>query len=282
MEAAIGDGQAAEFSDDDMKKRNDKIAAAIALRGMAKDGKFSAAEAGDAAKEAVKGAGKEITLEKGSKAGADTNKAAGKLFGTAGGASAADARKGAAAVTAASGQQILSAIVEAADTANGKGAGQAKNAVEAAIGAGDAAEFSEADFEKRNDKIAAAIALRGMAKDGKFSAQGDGAKEAAKGAGKAITLEKGNKEGADTNKDAGKLFAANAAGGNGASADDARKGAAAVTAASGQQILSAIVEAASSTEGKKADEATNAVEAAIGDANQAGAAAEFGNDFEKR
>ncbi|MCD2410353.1 variable large family protein, partial [Borreliella burgdorferi] len=78
--------------------------------------------------------------------------------------------KGAAAVTAASGQQILSAIVEAADTAEGKKADEATNAVEAAIGAGQAAAALSEDFGKRNDRIAAAIALRGMAKDGKFSA----------------------------------------------------------------------------------------------------------------
>ncbi|MCD2322254.1 variable large family protein, partial [Borreliella burgdorferi] len=214
-------GDAAEFSEADFEKRNDRIAAAIALRGMAKDGKFSAAQADDggnaaakgaagaaakaatgdnasvgdndanavgaadagsvtgiakgikaiveAAKEAGAGAGKEITLEQGED-GAD-NKEAGKLFGANdGGATAAEAGKGAAAVTAASGQQILSAIVEAADTAAGKKADQAKNAVEAAIGDGQAAEFSDDDMKKRNDRIAAAIALRGMAKDGKFSA----------------------------------------------------------------------------------------------------------------
>ncbi|MCD2322385.1 variable large family protein, partial [Borreliella burgdorferi] len=87
-----------------------------------------------------------------------------------------DARKGAAAVTAASGQQILSAIVEAAGSAEGKGAGAATNAVEAAIGEANqaGAAFSADDMKKRNDRIAAAIALRGMAKDGKFSAQANG------------------------------------------------------------------------------------------------------------
>ncbi|WP_269145705.1 variable large family protein, partial [Borreliella burgdorferi] len=64
VEAAIGAaGDAAAFSAA-FGKRNDKIAAAIALRGMAKGGKFSAqGDGADAAKEAAKGAGKEITLE---------------------------------------------------------------------------------------------------------------------------------------------------------------------------------------------------------------------------
>uniref|UniRef100_UPI003BF513DA variable large family protein n=1 Tax=Borreliella afzelii TaxID=29518 RepID=UPI003BF513DA len=45
IEAAIGtDDDGAEFGDD-MKKRNDKIAAAIVLRGVAKDGKFAVADA---------------------------------------------------------------------------------------------------------------------------------------------------------------------------------------------------------------------------------------------
>ncbi|MCD2410083.1 variable large family protein [Borreliella burgdorferi] len=141
----------------------------------------------EAAKEAGKEAGKEITLEQGKEEEADTNKEAGKLFGTtanaAGAAGADDARKGAAAVTAASGQQILSAIVEAASSTEGKRAGDAKNAVEAAIGDGDAAEFGNDDMKKRSDRIAAAIALRGMAKGGKFSAQaGGGGNAAAKGA----------------------------------------------------------------------------------------------------
>ncbi|WP_210379752.1 variable large family protein, partial [Borreliella garinii] len=47
-----------------------------------------------------------------------------------------------------------------------------------------------------------------------------------------------------------------------------------VSAVSGDQILKAIVDAAGTAAGKKANEAANAVEAAIGDdnANQAGAA----------
>ncbi|WP_210382766.1 variable large family protein, partial [Borreliella garinii] len=48
-----------------------------------------------------------------------------------------------------------------------------------------------------------------------------------------------------------------------------------VSAVSGDQILKAIVDAAGATAGKKADEATNAVEAAIG-ADDANAGAAFG------
>uniref|UniRef100_UPI001AEE6E17 variable large family protein n=1 Tax=Borreliella garinii TaxID=29519 RepID=UPI001AEE6E17 len=40
IQAAIGNGAAAEFNQADMKK-NDKIAAAIVLRGVAKSGKFA-------------------------------------------------------------------------------------------------------------------------------------------------------------------------------------------------------------------------------------------------
>ncbi|MCD2401670.1 variable large family protein [Borreliella bissettiae] len=53
--AAIGAGEAAEFGND-MKKGNDKIAAAIVLRGLAKGGKFAAADAAGDNKEAIKSA----------------------------------------------------------------------------------------------------------------------------------------------------------------------------------------------------------------------------------
>ncbi|WP_210372730.1 variable large family protein, partial [Borreliella garinii] len=80
----------------------------------------------------------------------------------------------AAAVGAVSGEQILSAIVVAAGSSDqtGKAAGQAKNAIEAAIGGGAGAEFGVADGKigKKNDQIAAALVLRGVAKDGKFAA----------------------------------------------------------------------------------------------------------------
>ncbi|MCD2401756.1 variable large family protein, partial [Borreliella bissettiae] len=62
------------------------------------------------------------------------------------------------------------------------------------------------------------------------------------------------------NKEAGKLSA------GGGDAEAVKKAAAAVSAVSGEQILKAIVEAAEKKEqeGKKADKATNPIEAAIG------------------
>uniref|UniRef100_UPI001C005193 variable large family protein n=1 Tax=Borreliella bavariensis TaxID=664662 RepID=UPI001C005193 len=71
---------------------------------------------------------------------------------------------------------------------------------------------------------------------------------------------------------------ANVAGGgaDAAGAQDAAEAAGkAVSAVSGDQILKAIVDAAGATEGKKADEAANAVEAAIG-ADDGAAGAAFG------
>ncbi len=80
------------------------------------------------------------------------------------------------AVSAVSGDQILKAIVDAAGSTAGKGAGDATNAVEAAIGgAGNegAAAFGDANMKK--NQIAAAIVLRGLAKDGKFANANDNA-----------------------------------------------------------------------------------------------------------
>ncbi|WP_215538909.1 variable large family protein [Borreliella bavariensis] len=68
--------------------------------------------------------------------------------------------------------------------------------------------------------------------------------------------------------DAGKLFASGANANAGANADAggaAEAAGKAVSAVSGDQILKAIVDAAGTTAGKKADTAANAVEAAIGD-----------------
>ncbi|WP_210372105.1 variable large family protein, partial [Borreliella garinii] len=69
------------------------------------------------------------------------------------------------AVSKASGEQILNAIVAAADGGNkdGKKADQAKNPIDAAIGtARDNAEAFHDNMQK-NAKVAAAIVLRGMA-----------------------------------------------------------------------------------------------------------------------
>ncbi|MCD2373466.1 variable large family protein, partial [Borreliella burgdorferi] len=99
-------------------------------------------------------------------------------------ADAAQAGKAAAAVNAVSGEQILKAIVDAAENEQqvGAAAGAANNPISAAIGAaGEGADF--AGGMNRNDKIAAAIVLRGMAKDGKFAVQdGNGAQDSVKSA----------------------------------------------------------------------------------------------------
>ncbi|WP_187982454.1 variable large family protein, partial [Borreliella bavariensis] len=104
----------------------------------------------------------------------DGNKKAGKLFGTGAGATAGDVKDAAAAVGAVSGEQILNAIVTAAgkDGQDGQAAGQAKNAIEAAIGGAGDADFGDG-IKKKNDQIAAALVLRGVAKDGKFAGAAD-------------------------------------------------------------------------------------------------------------
>ncbi|WP_272876457.1 variable large family protein, partial [Borreliella burgdorferi] len=104
------------------------------------------------------------------------------------------ASKAAGAVSAVSGEQILSAIVTAAGAAageaeqEGKKPEEAKNPIAAAIGKGD--EDAGADFGKemkKDDQIAAAIALRGMAKDGKFAVKSGDEKEKAEGAIKGVS-----------------------------------------------------------------------------------------------
>ncbi|WP_223147504.1 variable large family protein, partial [Borreliella bavariensis] len=391
------------------KKKNDQIAAALVLRGVAKDGKFAGADnetekvkavvesavvkVDDNGGKAAAGGGSDKigNVDAGAGAGAgankesvngiagaikgiveaakkvegvifeptkaadaadgDGNKKAGKLFGTAGGgqAAAGDVKDAAAAVGAVSGEQILNAIVTAAgqDGKDGKAAGQAKNAIEAAIGGGAAADFGN-DIKKKNDQIAAALVLRGVAKSGKFTGANNNAKEvkavvesavvktfgewldelikAAEGGGKAAegggsdkigNVADGGGAGAgadatsvngiagaikgiveaakkvegvkfeptaaadadgDGNKKAGKLFGTGAGGGQ-AAAGDVKDAAAAVGAVSGEQILNAIVTAAGQDgqAGKKADEAKNAIEAAIG----GDGAAEFGDGNDK-
>ncbi len=109
--------------------------------------------------------------------GANAGANAGRLFAS-GNAGNADNAQGAAeaagkAVSAVSGDQILKAIVDAAETTGGKGAAAATNAVEAAIGDDGGAAAEGAAFaggmQNKNDQIAAAIVLRGLAKDGKFA-----------------------------------------------------------------------------------------------------------------
>ncbi len=204
IEAAIGSTKdnkaAAAFNKDGMKK-NDQIAAAIVLRGMAKDGEFALKDDANNAKAGLKSTvesavNKTVSgwLEEMAKAAQDAatgaagggNEAAGKLFATKknddnGGGEAKDAEKAAAAVSAVSGKQILKAIVDAAKGDEKKGVADVKeatNPIAAAIGSTDdkaAAAFNK-DGMKKNDQIAAAIVLRGMAKDGEFALKNDAAK----------------------------------------------------------------------------------------------------------
>nr|ADJ40013.1 vls7 [synthetic construct] len=131
-------------------------------------------------KEIVEAAGGSEKLKAVAAAKGENNKGAGKLFGKAGAAAHGDseaASKAAGAVSAVSGEQILSAIVKAAAAGaaeqDGEKPAEAKNPIAAAIGKGDGdADFGE-DGMKKDDQIAAAIALRGMAKDGKFAVKND-------------------------------------------------------------------------------------------------------------
>uniref|UniRef100_UPI00359C83DA variable large family protein n=1 Tax=Borreliella afzelii TaxID=29518 RepID=UPI00359C83DA len=76
------------------------------------------------------------------------------------------------------------------------------------------------------------------------------------------------------NIDAGKLFFGKKEANNGGEAKDASKAAGAVSAVSGEQIIKAIVDAAGKDqEGKKAEDAENPIEAAIGEDNEDDAAA---------
>ncbi|XOU12964.1 variable large family protein (plasmid) [Borreliella americana] len=312
IQAAIGGDQGEAFDDGKLGKKSDQIAAALVLRGMAKDGKFSV-NADDAAKKTAKStveaaAEGGVKLEPVAVAVDVDNKEAGKMFGTAsGGANAAanDVAKAAAAVGVVSGEQILKAIAAAADSGKheGKKGGDAENAIQAAIGGNHQGEaFNDDKLGKKSDQIAAALVLRGMAKDGKFSVNdaGDAKKtakstvEAAANGAKAdaesvkgiaigikgivdaaaeggVKLETAAVDNVD-NKDAGKMFGTAA---GDAGAGDVAKAAAAVGVVSGEQILKAIAAAAADSskhEGKKGDDAENAIQAAIGGDNQQGEA----------
>ncbi|OJH14671.1 hypothetical protein ER70_07280 (plasmid) [Borreliella bissettiae] len=146
-----------------------KAADAASVQGIAKGIKEIVEAVGGAAKLNAAAADK------------DDNKGAGKLFGKVDNANGGDseaASKAAGAVSAVSGEQILSAIVAAAGAAGdqvGAKPGDATNPIAAAIGKGNAengAEFNK-DGMKKDSQIAAAIALRGMAKDGKFAVKKD-------------------------------------------------------------------------------------------------------------
>ncbi len=130
--------------------------------------------------EAAKKAGVELKAD--DVAGDANNNAAGRLFASGNNARAGDdaqaqgaAEKAGEAVSAVSGDQILKAIVDAAGTTEGKGAAQAKDAVEAAIGGdNNDAEGEAFAANMKKNQIAAAIVLRGLAKGGKFANANDG------------------------------------------------------------------------------------------------------------
>ncbi|WP_049755697.1 variable large family protein [Borreliella burgdorferi] len=213
--AAIGKGNEENGADfDNEMKKDDQIAAAIALRGMAKDGKF-----------AVK-----------------NNDEKGKAEG---------AIKGAA--------ELLDKLVTAVKTAEGASSGTD------AIG--------EVVADNNAAKVADKESVTGIAK---------GIKEIVEAAGGSEKLKAVATTG-ENNKKAGKLFgkAGAAAGANGDS-EAASKAAGAVSAVSGEQILSAIVKAAGAAEqeGKKPEDAKNPIAAAIGKGN-ADAGAEFDHENEE-
>ncbi len=155
----------------------DAIGEVVADAGAAKAAdKASVTGIAKGIKEIVEAAGGSKKL-KAVAAAKEGNEKAGKLFGKAGdaanGGDSEAASKAAGAVSAVSGEQILSAIVTAAGEADqeGKKPEEATNPIAAAIGKGDeenGAEFGKEGM-KKDDQIAAAIALRGMAKDGKFA-----------------------------------------------------------------------------------------------------------------
>ncbi|WP_424632603.1 variable large family protein [Borreliella lusitaniae] len=161
--AAIGAGEAGNFANG--MERDDNIAAAIVLRGMAASGKFAhgADDNGAAGKLGVE-------LADGAPAGAAANGAAGNLFAGAG-ATIAQIGNAVDAVSKVSGKQILKAIVDSADEA-GAAPANAGSPIAAAIGTADGAAgaFTAANGNMdRDDNIAAAIVLRGMAASGKFA-----------------------------------------------------------------------------------------------------------------
>ncbi|WP_151074375.1 variable large family protein [Borreliella turdi] len=93
-----------------------------------------------------------------------------------GGANPEDINKAAEAISAVSGEQILGAIIAAAETVESSGATEGKNAdeatnpIEAAIGGNDNSDATAfRDNMEKDTQIAAAIVLRGMAKNGKFA-----------------------------------------------------------------------------------------------------------------
>ncbi|WP_210376099.1 variable large family protein, partial [Borreliella burgdorferi] len=286
VEAAIGDdgdGNAAAFGDNNMKKKN-QIAAAIVLRGLAKGGKFVNA---NAANTKVKAAVKTSEwIKEMHKAVEDTAKAgtggSDLIANVAAGAGAGAGKK--ADVGSVTGiAKGMKAIVDAAGSTAGKRANTATNAVEAAIGDdgdGNAAAFGDNNMKKKN-QIAAAIVLRGLAKGGKF-VNANAANTKVKAAVKTSEwIKEMHKAVEDTAKagTGGSDLIANVAAGAGAGAGKKADVGSVTGIAKG---MKAIVDAAGSTAGKRANTATNAVEAAIGDDGDGNAAAFGDNNMKKK
>ncbi|WP_418457325.1 variable large family protein [Borreliella burgdorferi] len=272
--------EAAAFANDNMKKN--QIAAAIVLRGLAKDGKF--ANTNDNANTKVVAAKKASgwikethkAVEDTAKAGDGGNESIANVA-VGGGANAGNGKK--ADVGSVTGiAKGMKAIVDAAKkagvefkpddvngAANGDAAGRlfanGNNAGGDAAAEGAAEKAGEAVSAVSGDQILKAIVDAAETTEGKRAAQAKNAVEAAIGA--------------------------DGAGGEGVAFGDGAQGAAekageAVSAVSGDQILKAIVDAAETTTGKGAGDATNAVEAAIGGAAGGNAAAFAGDNMKKK
>ncbi len=221
VEAAIGGDNNAEGAEFTANMKKNQIAAAIVLRGLAKDGKFANTNAGDGAN------------------GAKV-KAAVKTSGW------------------------IKEMKKAIDDTAKAGDGSNESIANVAVGGDNDNAGKKADKDS----------VTGIAKGMKAIV------EAAKKAGVELKADDAD-GGAGGNDAAGKLFASGAAGAAAEAQGAAEKAGEAVSAVSGDQILKAIVDAAGTTGGKRADTATNAVEAAIGGDNDAEGEA-FGGDMQKK
>ncbi|ACN55605.1 outer surface protein VlsE (plasmid) [Borreliella burgdorferi WI91-23] len=160
---------------------------------------------------------------------------------------------------------------------DGKGKGTVKSAAENAVGtvSGWIKEMAEAAKDGGSDLIGKVVkkdaAGAGKTADtGSVNGIADGIKgiiEAAKKSGVDGLKDVQAAKEEEKNKDAGKLFTGKKDANAGGKAEDAEKAAAAVSGVSGEQILKAIVEAAGDggeKTGKKAADAENPIDAAIG------------------
>ncbi|WP_419255530.1 variable large family protein, partial [Borreliella afzelii] len=158
--------------------------------------------------------------------------------------------KGAVKSAAESVAELIGKLITAAKEVETAATGAASEAVGTVVKANANAGAGAAD----------ANSVKGIAKGIKaiVEAVGGGAKLKAAGAAKE-----------EDNKDAGKLFAGKREANKGGDEKDASKAAGAVSAVSGEQIIKAIVDAAGKADneqgGKKAEDAENPIQAAIGE-----------------